>query len=179
MKQFVEEYINTLPEILCDDIIEKYEEEISVDENALSHFIIPKTHKKWVRIEKLIYKELLINLIKYKTDFFKNNNIDNDFNCLLKKNLYIKEFIIQKCENSIKDLVIYNNRYNILTFILYLNDVSLGGEITFDEETTIKPEKGKLIIFKEDVNLKYFYNYNITDNLYIISGQFSYNTLLL
>ena len=74
---------NSITELLCEDIIEMFEREkskctINFDDNKndnyYSEFIIPKNDKNWEKIERILYKELLTKVYKYKQNLIKNSN---------------------------------------------------------------------------------------------------------
>jgi len=116
-----------LPELLCEDIIDKFESVTTSTNSAEIDkriFVIPKKDKDWQKIECLIYKELLVNINKYK-DFLINRMIEHDVDLINKFNsdMFIKEFTIEKCvtKNTFKR---NNNRYNILSFIFILTENS-------------------------------------------------------
>ena len=169
---------NTITDVLCDTIIEDFED-ISED-----IYIIPKNDKLWGNIERILYKELLIKLNEFKINLLTEINENNELILLLNKTLYIKDFVIQKIssnrdENFISKYYFVPNRYNVLTFIFYLNDVD-GGEMNISIEKKykmIKPKMGKLLLFQEDI--KYPYKYKLPlDDLYIITGQLCYANIL-
>lgn len=157
----------SLPEILCKDIIELFDNQennkikkINIkmknnlynifDDSYLEYsyleFIIPKKNIHWERIECLLYKELLIHINNYKQELIKNfnNKDDNNLIILLNNKLFTKDFTIQKynkvsndCELKIKKYKNTNNRYNLLYYIFFLNTISKGGEIIFKNNNRI------------------------------------------
>ena len=123
------EYNNSLTDMICENIIEQFEE----NNGNNNIFNIPKNNKEWERIERLLYKELLMRLNDYKNKLLENINLNNELCILMNNELYTKHFSIQKI-NIGKDEIVYNftpNRYNVLTYIFYLNDVDDGGEVVF------------------------------------------------
>ena len=159
------EYKNALSNILCEDIIEKFE---TFQKN---YFEIPKNDNEWNKIERILYKQLLININNYKSHIIQHlNNIDNinilpNFN-----NLYTKNLVIEKHDIYLIEKNMSYNRYNILIYVFFLNTVECEG--------IIKPEIGKLIICDFDSYNKYILN--IIDNkiLYKISGIICYNGIV-
>lgn len=154
----VMEFPNTVSPLLCDDIINLYNEK----KGGVSVFIIPKKNKEWEKIEKYLYKQMLVKLTSYKTQLLYN--LDNDYvfklNSLLEKNVYCKDFFIQKyCPEYRKTY----SRYNVLSFLFFLEDTppTTGG--------TIEPKKGKLLIFPEEPGFRCEFNYN--DGRLILTGQ--------
>lgn len=186
MSNLILEFKKTLPNILCEDIIEKFEE--NNEEEPIYKFIIPKNEPEWKKMETIIYKELLIKINEYKS-YIINNNLNNEMLLLLNNSLYIKDFIIQKysteCEIIQENTVFKNNRinsrYNVISFIFFLNKVEHGGEIVFENnQIKIKPETGKLLIFPENIN--YFHKLYLPISgspQYIISGQLCYENIIM
>ena len=169
---------NSLNSMICESIIELFQEQ---DTNKL--YNIPKNNNEWERIERTLYKELLIAINEYKMNLLKNINLHNELVTLLNNELYTKHICIQKIdigENITNKYNLIPNRYNVLTYIFYLNDVVDGGEIFFSnvEYDAIKPKKGKLVLFPENVNS---FHYKClppnTNTQYIISGQLCYDNL--
>jgi hypothetical protein len=191
MSNLIIEYKKTLPSILCEDIIEKFEEKN--EESPVNKFVIPKNDREWKKTETILYKELLIKINEYKSHII-NNNINEETNSillLLNNSLYIKDFIIQKytpssdSETKEENMTFKNNRsnnrYNVLSFVYYLNEPVKGGEIVFSNQTKIRPEIGKLLLFPE--NIHYFHKLYLplpnSDPQYMISGQLCYDNIIL
>jgi hypothetical protein len=184
---------NSIPYSLCDDIINMFEnapEDIickkykrEFPENfEFKQLEIPKNTQEWVKIEILLYKQLLININKYKDLVFNIKNMENELNRLLTKRIILTSFNIQKYFTNENDILIEDfnknhSRYNFLTFVYYLNN-SDKSEIcinNLDKNVSIKPKKGKLVIFSENLNYKYKYKMPQKEsNLYIITGTFYY-----
>jgi hypothetical protein len=178
------EYNNSLTDMICENIIEQFEE----NNGNNNIFNIPKNNKEWERIERLLYKELLMRLNDYKNKLLENINLNNELYTLLNNELHTKHFSVQKI-NIGKDKIVYNftpNRYNVLTYIFYLNDVDDGGEVVFPSSENrmldnyiIKPKRGKLVLFPENIDM---FNYNVkcpaNCSQYIITGQLYYNIII-
>jgi hypothetical protein len=168
------EYRNTLSHLLCNDIINLFEK---YKNDNLNYFEIPKKNSVWNKIEILLYRELLNKINNYKNTIMNDMN-DTDINniiSILNDDLYLNHFLIQKFDISdikkkIKNNNRNNSRYNILTFILFLNNIESGGEF-ISNDTVIKSEKGKLIIFSDKNNYEFISP--ISDVEYIISGEIS------
>ena len=70
--------------------------------------------------------------------------------------------------------MVYNlrekNRYNVISFIYFLND-SIDGKLLFNElNFSIKPQKGTLLLFPDNIN--YINVFSLLDEYcYIITGQ--------
>jgi hypothetical protein len=172
----IQEFINILPNILCDDIANKIKksEIISIEHTLYTYreLEIPKNSDEWTKIECVLYKNLLVKLKKFNEKFLINQSIS----------LILDSFIIQEYIPSDTNIRIDNfnkrlSRHNFLTFIYFLNDVSNGGiEIITNngEKHFIEPCKGKLVIFTE--NIDYIYKYILPDiPFYIITGQIRIN----
>lgn len=190
MSNEIIEFNNIIPKILCDEIIKKFENTENTENTEkyknktqnvfnFKQVVIPKQNDLWVKIEVLLYKQLLLNLNKYKEQNFDINNLNNEINILLNKKLYTTSFFIQKyvpSENNvyIEDFNKINSRYNCFTFVYFLN-TSDEAEISIESNkktTTIHPKKGNLIIYTENLNNNYKYKLPSSEkSLYIITGQ--------
>ena len=99
------------------------------------------------------YFELYSDIIRYCDDFhlFKYEQNNGKFE-------YHDDFRIEE------------NKYRILTFLWYLNDVDVGGETEFFDEIKIKPKQGRLLVFP--CAWPYIHRGNIpqSSNKYIITG---------
>ena len=174
---FVIEYPNILPDILCEDIIDLFNEQSELRNTSMN---IPKNSKDWDKIERLIYKNILIKLNEYKISMLnKNDEIVNE----LSKQLKLTNFTIQKydTDNIPTKFNRINSRKNVVTFVLFLNTLQ-GGELIFkkmDNETSqykeyiVYPESGKLVIFPDDINHLFKIN-NYKGEYCVISNQISY-----
>lgn len=197
MNQLIIEFPNSIPEVLCETIIENYElcklntvtELIHSSKiNEPTIFEIPKNNDHWNRIEKILYKELLININKYKNSILLLNTVETIHLLKLFNNpLFTNSFLIHKfsCTNIFSSPVSENNklckkhnRYNVLSYIYYLNTISDGGEVKFKNGTTIIPERGKLVLFPENLNYAYKQTIPISNDQYIIYGQLCYDNII-
>jgi hypothetical protein len=163
-----------LPDVLCEHIIELFEEDVECENRNNPVFIIPKKNKRWEKIERIIYKELLVNLNRFKNDLMNNIRCDDDIEFIYKlnDNLFLKEFKIEKMsnENMLKKT---NNRYNVLSFIFFLNELpqkfKSGLSLDIENNTIMVYKQGDLVFLREHV----FSNKNVRliENQYVISGQ--------
>lgn len=148
----------SLPELLCEDIISIFKTEKSLNTNWLN---IPKQNTKWEKIERIVYKELLVNLKKYKDELLKSVNIEENIEENIKllselnNELFVKDFTIQNIEQENK-IRRTNNRHNVLTFIYYLNN---------DDN---KHNVGDLLLLRDPLNNNILKTSNCK---YVITGQ--------
>ena len=170
MKELIIQCSNSISEFLCDDIIEKYNENTSD-----TKINIQKNSKGWNKIELLIYKQLLINIKKYKNYICNNNTFEsNRIYSLLTQDLYMEFFTILKidpatCNNDKYCEYPKNyNRKNLLNFVFYLNTINDGGNLVYND-FFLNPEKGKLVIYPYNQNFKY--KYPVNESQYLIIGQ--------
>ena len=181
--------------LINDDKIIKMNDS-SINYFDFKQFEIPKNSLKWNKIESILYKQLLINLKNYKDEILQfinsieYNNIYNDyneFNIFLNNKIFLKSFFIQEYKATnpnifITDFNKQNSRYNIITFIFFLNDDNNceiiitnnnTGLLEKKDEIIIKPKKGKLVLFSENMN--YQYKYKLSENsIFLITGQLYY-----
>jgi hypothetical protein len=171
----------SLTNILCESIIEQFEEENIIN----NMFIIPKNSKRWEKIERMLYKELLIKINEYKLKIISEIDANNDLIILLNETLYVQNLIIQKIdkgESSISKYFFKPNRYNVLTYVFFLNDIQECGEIIIkvnnESEKIIRPKKGLLVLFPENIEYPYKCIPPKTESQYIITGQLCYDNIL-
>ena len=58
-----------------------------------------------------------------------------------------------------------------IAFILYLNDEFEGGETVFENQTTIKPKKGRLLVFSNGI-IQHKVNLITKGERYVLAGWF-------
>ena len=193
MTDFIYEIKNSIPDELCDDIINMYELEdnkygglvfsgLRKDIKDTTDLIISKNEKRWERVEKILYNTLTNCFAEYMSHMNKSEYTSNNitYNLLESNKAYINNFMIQKYEKC-KGKYIYHNdfsvnfekkAYRVVTFIWYLNNVTEGGETEFWGNYTIKPEKGKLVFFPASWCYPHRGKMPISDDKYIITNWF-------
>jgi len=193
MTDFIYEIKNSIPDELCDDIINMYELEdnkygglvfsgLRKDIKDTTDLIISKNEKRWERVEKILYNTLTNGFAEYMSHMNKSEYTSNNitYNLLESNKAYINNFMIQKYEKC-KGKYIYHNdfsvdfekkAYRVITFIWYLNNVIEGGETEFWGNYTIKPEKGKLVFFPACWCYPHRGKMPISDDKYIITNWF-------
>jgi predicted 2-oxoglutarate/Fe(II)-dependent dioxygenase YbiX len=182
MSEFIIEYKNSIPEILCIEIIRLFNEETTykgliedctVCEDILdsNDFTIPKDSLKWNNIEKFLHNELSKKIIKY---------IDN-INCVSKINYDIKfsnllnrGFIIRKYNMNTGKYIFHVDEIReckrLITFIWYLNTIDNGGETLFYNNIKVKPEEGKLLLFPSTWTYPHSSLNTYSEDKYVILG---------
>lgn len=174
------EYPKSISPVLCQDYIDLFERNTPHGETI---FRIPKqntttTAEDWRKMEIYLYKQLLIKIQTYKQKllFHLDDKYICNLNAHLEKEFYVKDFIIKKYENIVlnQKIEIKNpSRYNLLSFVLFLTDGGCEGshQIQF-LDTFITPEKGKLVIFPEEIIPKFVYELPVEQKFYVITSQF-------
>ena len=157
-------YNKVVPPILCNEIITKYNTYVTISETInniqIHEYKMPMQEQSWERIEKSLLKILL--------------------NCLLKtsntENVILDSFYIQKYVTNDKLFIgNYNtklNRFNRLTFVIYLSEFK-SAEVKISKDETIElnqVNQGSLIIIPEDINYVYQHELHKGNN-YVITGQ--------
>jgi hypothetical protein len=181
---YICEYKKSIPDILCNEIIEIFESQENKDEDNIinslnktiekpSYFVIPKNEEKWKKIEMFLYKELASKLKKY----INKNNTHHDNNIIFENNeLYTPNFIIKKYEKQKGKNIYHNDEYSnnnnsrVITFIWYLNIIEEGGNTIFWENHKIQQELGKLILFPSFWCYPCKHEISLSDDKYIITG---------
>jgi len=164
---------------------------ITKDVKKTTDFIIPKDLndnneiiiQKWSKIQKLLDDELNRNIKKYINNIFTSLNIDKKENntkyyVFSQKFLTHEKFMIQKYNKNAgrytyhDDFIVDWNKekYRLITYIWYLNNVENGGETEIWDDFKIKPETGKLLLFPSSWTFPHRGVMPISDNKYIITG---------
>ena len=194
MNEFIFEIPNSLPDALCDDLINMYEIEdykykgqtlggVNTSIKDTTDLVMPKNDKVWERTETILYKQLMNGLDEYMKHLNKDeySNINYKYHIFDNSDLHVDCFMLQKY-NKCKGRYVYHNdftneseknRYRVITFIWYLNDVTDGGETEFfGGKINIKPEKGKLVLFPASWAFPHRGKMPISNDKYIITNWF-------
>jgi hypothetical protein len=184
--EYICEYNNSIPSILCNEIIELFEKEdnkypgitmsgINKNIKDTTDFIIPKNNEKWKKIELFLYRELSSKLNKY----LKKNQKQEygiEYNIFNNKKLHTRAFMIQKYDKQ-KGKYIYHDDFalecdsaRMITFLWYLNTVDEGGHTLFWDNFKVQPKEGKLIFFPSFWCYPHRGMVPISSNKYIITG---------
>jgi hypothetical protein len=118
---YICEYKKSIPDMLCNDIIQLFEYQNDKNECStigginknIKHatdFIIPKNDKKWEKIENFLYRELSNKLKKYTKNEYKKDY--TEYSIFDKKNIFTENFMIQKYDKKKENIFI------IMIFIL-------------------------------------------------------------
>jgi hypothetical protein len=190
---------NSLCDDLCDEIINKFENEpdkyvgltiggVQKDIKDTTDFTIPINCEKWYKIHKCLLKELTKNIEQYVDKLCHNEykltsqNSKMDFTPINKKKIIFYNFMVQRYIKN-KGRYVYHDdsninfdkkEYRVITYLWYLNTVEEGGETVFWNDYKIKPEKGKLILFPANWIFPHCGKMPISDNKYIITGWIYY-----
>lgn len=195
MNNFIMKFENSLPSMLCEEIIIKFELSEYLKYTGLTiggvhthikdttDLLIEKNNSKWDNIEKILSNELHIAIKKYvnsnKTNNYEYNNSYFRYNLFDTSSFHTEHYMIQKYEKG-KGKYIYHHdflldmekkKYRVITFIWYLNDIEHGGETEFfGGDIKIKPKKGMLLLFPSSWTFPHRGIMPISDNKYIITG---------
>ncbi len=179
---------------LCDDIIVKYEKSKDaydgVTLGGVNHDIkntrdlIMKTCE-WDRIKTTLRNELYHNLHRFLKELnnvedFKgshNHSINRDYRISF-SSIMIDDFMVQKYKANEGRYIYHNDsmiewntkRKRFMTYLWYLNDVTEGGETTFDGKYQIKPTTGKLTLFPASWTFPHCGKMPLSSDKYIITG---------
>jgi len=171
---------------LCSDIIKLYEQDnsrypgvtqqgVNANIKDTSDLVITRAGQHWDRINKMLGKELSINVRTYMSQC--NNNIGSEYHCI-NSHLTTDSFQMQKY-NKNQGKYIYHHDYSCnwenkkmreLTFLWYLNDVTEGGETGFGTTYEVKPTVGKLVLFPAHWTFPHCAKIPISNDKYIITG---------
>jgi hypothetical protein len=176
---FIHEIKNSIPDILCNEIITMFELEngryegvtiggLNKNIKDTTDFIIPKKNIIWKKIEGFLYNELYSAIKLYFKDRYSPDN-----------NFTVDDFLIIKYEKNKGKYLTHNDfyinynekKYRVITFLWYLNNINEGGETVFyNDNIKIIPETGKLILFPCSWTFPHSGSIPYSNNKYIITG---------
>jgi len=179
MTEFIIEFKNSIPEILCKQIIYLFEKEEKfygmtiggLQKNILdsNDFIIPKKSENWHKIETFLHKELSTNIVKYLDSINKYSSTHHNTS-----KFFTENFLIRKYNKNVGKYTFHLDEHpdkkRIFTFIWYLNTIENGGETEFLNSIKINPEQGKLLIFPSSWIYPHTSKIPISDDKYAIIG---------
>lgn len=169
-----------LPVEMCIKLV-NYMDSSTMDNSTLLNRSVNNSHTMRVNIDELCggYGYELNNIIKITLQKYLGSNqvVLNYFK--LYNDLIISDynaFHMLKYEQNTgrfeyhDDFRIESDKFRILTFLWYLNDVDNGGETEFFGEIKIKPKRGRLLVFPCAWPYIHKGNVPLSSDKYIITG---------
>ena len=176
---------NSLPNELCKEIIEMFENDDSQYEGVTaaglnkdikdSQDLVIPMNDKWSKIVEVLTKELHRNLNLYikslKTDL-------KDYAIFSKNFLYENSFQIQRYQKNVGKYIYHHDHdirfdqkdHRVITYLWYLNTVEEGGETELWKTIKVKPEEGKLLLFPASWTFPHSGLMPKSNDKYIITG---------
>lgn len=148
-------------------------------------FLIPRNNEtKWKNAFSFLEKELARNLqmyIKQVNDPIKNIHIESSsrkFQLFSSNNLTTNNFMVQRYRQNKGRYIFHDDfsvewterKYRVITFLWYLNTVEEGGETQIWDDTLVKPEAGKLLLFPSSWTFPHRGKMPLSSDKYIITG---------
>lgn len=160
---------NSLPHILCDEIVDNYTDDINNNNFIIDKYSYNMQYdNKYKQVINVLNQELIKNLNKYSKLFYNFDNYILNFN----SNFF---YIINKIEYNINDIVLFKKNSSqsghgtrILMFIWFLNDNN--GDFVFWNKYKVNNNKGTLLIFPASLFFLYSENMNINSTGYKLFG---------
>jgi len=189
---------NSLSDVECDHIIEKFEKDLRKKKGITSskavNLLVKDTldllitgYVDWLDVDRLLYKKLTSAMKEFQ------DNCDVriiELNPLFSSTYLVTDgFQVQKYEKGTGKYIWHSDHtakyrethdgkilpfHRVYTFIWYLNDIEVGGETLFLHDK-IKPKKGKLLLFPSSWDNYHCANYSPNTSKYIITGWISCN----
>jgi len=180
---------NSLSPELCRDIIEIFEETPNEPAKTLGGLneilrarqcsnINLKSHPIWTQINTFLTNEVSNALHKYIYNIDKqlpDSEGYQSFNKLIYQGFHINKYSCDVSGRYGYHVDCHINKENLercITFIWYLNDVTIGGETEFRGRFAVKPETGKLLLFPATWTYPHSSKPVISNDKYIIVGWF-------
>jgi hypothetical protein len=180
MIEYLEEYNNILDKEFCNYIITEFLNEDKTHPGCTSGGVntnIKKTidfHLKnncsevWSKIDEKLYEGLNKCLCEYRNKYeaFKTFTKISDTGFQIQR--YIKDEGFYTYHN---DFLADKEKYRILTFLFYLNDVDDGGETEFFfGRVKVKPKAGKCILFPASWTFPHKAHIPLSNDKFIVTG---------
>lgn len=174
---FIKVYANALSDEVCDEIIKKFEKSEIYDGVTAGGYDpnVKKTKdfhlsrgkiEDWKEIDTALYTSLTNHLKRYYAETHLRPM----------ENLEDTGFQIQRYRKNDGHYVMHHDssrefdKYRVLTFLWYLNDVHEGGETNFYNKIWVKPKKGQLVFFPATWNHEHMGCMPISNDKYIVTG---------
>ena len=186
MEKLIYLQYNSLPNELCDEIIEMFENDTTLKYEGIvakglikeikdtTDLLIPD-NDTWNKILEVLKKELHRNLSLY----IKSLRTDlKDYSIFSSNFLYENSFQIQRYIKNVGKYIYHHDHdirfeqkdHRVITYLWYLNDVEEGGETEIWGNIKIKPERGKLLLFPSSWTFPHSGLMPKSHNKYIITG---------
>ncbi len=149
-----------------------------------------ETYFKWEKIKNFLDDELNRNSKIYINKLIKLLNIEKKeinsvYYIFSTKFITNNSFQIQKYIKNEGNFTYHDdfkvdwkqNKYRVITFLWYLNDVNEGGETELWDNYLIKPETGKLLLFPASWTFPHRGKMPISNDKYIITGWLYVNEI--
>jgi len=179
MIEYLEEYENILDKEFCNHIIENFLQEKNTHEgqtsgginkqikNTTDFHLKNNTSEIWKDIDNKLYNALHICLQNYR-----NNEAFRVFEKIDDTGFQVQRYI--KNEGFYvyhNDFRVDKEKYRILTFLFYLNDVEEGGETEFFYgNVKIKPKVGKCVLFPASWTFPHRALIPLSSDKFIVTG---------
>ena len=182
--EYIEIYDNVLSPELCDEIVEKFEKEenkhpgrtakgLDTSIKLTMDFALKnRTNDEWTEIDEHLYTGLNKCLCEYREKYkaFQVYNEMTDTGFQIQRYITNEGFYIYH-----HDFRAENTNHRLLTFLFYLNDVEEGGETEFlYGRLSVKPKKGKCVLFPASWTFPHKGCMPISNNKYIATGWLHY-----
>ena len=177
---YIKLYDNSIPYILCDEIIELFEKS-NLKHEGITFNGLNKNIKDTIDLD-IPNNEIWLNINNFLNDELSRrlqNYIKNVEQTAFDKDMFIYQpYLIQKYKKNSGKYIEHSdeyickeiNSYRCVTFIWYLNDVNKGGETVFWGDYKITPKKGRLIFFPALWCFPHKGNIPLSSDKYIITG---------
>jgi len=180
MSIYIQEFKNSIPAILCEEIISNYEMEEKCEGQTLGGINKNILDSKDVNIKNDCetwkkYFDFLSKELSKKLDIYiKKINGEINLKNLFLRGLRIKKYEINKGKYVFHTDNLFNfdtNSNRVITVLWYLNNVEKGGETIFKETNLkINPEEGKMLLFPSCWTFPHCGAIPSTNDKYVIVG---------
>lgn len=191
LQHFIQEVPNAIPDVICDYFVDFFEKNI----DAVQRF--EGKNIRWQpTFNQIIYTDFFYGTPHWDDNERLNNEVANKVNFLayqyvnelglgktfppnpINEKLRIKKYLLNDKDEFPLHIDAYTEEAGtrFLTMFVYLNDVEEGGHTTFPHlNISIKPQKGKLVMFPSNWMFPHIGEKPISGEKYLLSTYLHYS----
>ena len=191
LQNFIQQIPNVIPNSICDYFIDFFENNIEVAQRFEGNNI------RWQpTFNQIVYTDFFYGTPEWENNEYLNNDVARTINQHayeyvnelglgstfppnpINEKLRIKKYLLNGSDEFPLHIDAYSEEAGtrFLSMFVYLNDVEEGGHTTFPHlDISIKPEKGKLVMFPSNWMFPHIGEKPISGEKYLLSTYFHYS----
>ena len=174
MNEFIYENDSSIESFVCNKIIDFFEKNEKKTLRRQSVLIVEFSDKYTAIQHCLSYlnTELTKNIQEYMVILHNKHIVFSKMDAFSIKNVTIRKFNANKgfLYDDNNSSVSIMRKKKIITFLWFLTDVEEGGELQISDHYTIKPKKGKMVLFPSEGLFAYRLEIPQSQDSYVLIG---------